>query len=316
LIAAITSDCPVVAVVINTVDDALGPGREAEESGWDLSRLGALRTLLRHARGAGRAVLLTSDHGHVLDRGGELRTPNEQAKARFREGIAPAVDGEVKLSGPRVVAGNNRIVALWDTDVRYRQRRAGYHGGASLAEVTIPLLAYVPTGARPPAGWVAVDTQPPDWWVRPAVPTTPAVREVMTSRRSRRRPAGVTQIGEGLFEISQAGPVETGAVATGTLSDTVLETEVFLAQHKLTARRIDVRKIRNVLVALETAGGQLPLAVVADRAGEPQHRAVGFLTTLQRIFNMDGIEVLALIDDGRTVTLDEALLREQFGVRT
>jgi hypothetical protein len=320
LIAAVTSDCPVVAVVINTVDDALGPGREAEESGWDVSRLGALRTLLRHARAAGRAVLLTSDHGHVLDRGGELRTPNEQAKARFREGIAPVVDGEVKLSGPRVVAGNNRIVALWDTDVRYRQRRAGYHGGASLAEVTIPLLAYVPMGAKPPAGWVAVDTQPPDWWVRPAVPTTPTAQEatssLMTVRRSRGRPAGVTQIGAGLFEISPAGAVETGAVATGALSNAVLETEVFLAQHKLTARRIDVRKIRDVLVALETAGGRLPLAVIADRAGEPQHRAVGFLTTLQRIFNMDGIEVLALIDDGRTVTLDEALLREQFGVRT
>src|SRR5262249_8866256 len=157
MIATIASDRPVVAVVINTVDDALGPGREAEETGWELSRLGPLRTLLRHARNAGRAVILTSDHGHVLDHDGQLRTPGEPAKARHRDGITTVGPGEVELAGPRVVTDTHRIVALWDTQIRYRHRKAGYHGGASLAEVTIPLLAYAPRGAQPPAGWVAVD---------------------------------------------------------------------------------------------------------------------------------------------------------------
>ena len=42
-------------------------------------------------------------------------------------------------------------------------------------------------------------------------------------------------------------------------------------------------------------------------------RARGFITTLQLIFNVDNYPVLSVIDDGRTVRLDVALLREQFG---
>ena len=89
-----------------------------------------------------------------------------------------------------------------------------------------------------------------------------------------------------------------------------------LKQAKLTARRIDIRKIRAVLATLDDSGGVAPLSVVAERAGEPQHRANGFLTLLQRIFNIDGFEVLALVDDGRTVRLDLPRLRQQFGIST
>ncbi|MEJ3741681.1 BREX-2 system phosphatase PglZ [Actinomycetes bacterium KLBMP 9797] len=306
VVAAITSDYPVVAVVINTVDEALGPGREAEEAGWDLSRLGPLRTLLRHARNAGRAVIITSDHGHILDRGGQLRTQDEPAKARYREGRAPVGEGEIELTGPRVINQGQRIVALWDTDVRYRNRKAGYHGGASLAEVTIPLLAYVPRGAQPPSGWAAVDARPPRWWDEspaPAGVVTPAKRPAPKGRPSTTRVAR----GDALFDLPELA-------SSPSLADAVLATDVFAAQHRLTPRRIDLRKIRSVLVTLEESGGVAPLAVVAERAGEPQHRATGFLTLLQRIFNLDGFEVLALVDDGRTVRLNLARLREQFGI--
>ncbi len=322
VIAAIASDRPVIAVVINTVDEALGPGREAEEAGWDLSRLGPLRTLLRHARNAGRAVILTSDHGHVLDHDGQLRTPGEPAKARYRDGIAPVGPGEVELAGPRVVTDTQRIVALWDTQVRYRHRKAGYHGGASLAEVTIPLLAYAPRGAQPPAGWVAVDSRPPNWWTPPA-PTSAPSPPALTKTRSkpRTKPTPARERLEVLFDLPATAPTpelaEPASIASATgLVDAVLASEVFLAQHKLTARRIDTRKIRAVLATLDDSGGVAPLSVVAERAGEPQHRANGFLTVLQRIFNIDGFEILALVDDGRTVRLDLPRLRQQFGIST
>lgn len=304
VVAAINdSSVPVVAVVVNTVDDSLSTGREGEEAGWDISRVGALRTLLRHARNTGRAVILTSDHGHVLERGGELRRPGEDAKARYRAGHAPAGPGEVLLAGPRVLTEGNRIVALADADVRYQQRRSGYHGGASLAEVTIPLLAFAPFGAQPPTGWAAIDARPPVWWDK--VSAAPRAALAPNARVKTKPPL---QTGEALFDLT--GPVEP------TLAKALFASEEFKAQQQLTARRVEPKKIKAVVDALEESGGVLPIAVVAQRAGELAHRATGFITTLQRIFNLDGFEVLSIVDDGRSVRLDIRLLRQQFRVNT
>ncbi|HZL75706.1 MAG TPA: BREX-2 system phosphatase PglZ [Propionibacteriaceae bacterium] len=308
LVAAINSRTPVVAAVINTVDDALLTGREGEEAGWDIARIGALRTLLRHARNTGRAVIITSDHGHVLERGGELRRVGEESKARYRVGDAAPAEDEVLLVGPRVIADGNRIVALVDANVRYQKRRSGYHGGASLAEVTIPLLAFVPFGATPPIGWVAIDPRPPRWWLQAAnLPIAARPAEPVPAQNRRTKPEAVQA--DALFDV----PTPT-APPEPTLSDRVLASELFKAQQQTTARRVEPKKIRIVVTTLLDAGGVLPLAVVAERAGEASQRAVGFATTLQRIFNIDGVEVLAIIDDGRTLRLDETLLRQQFGI--
>ncbi|WP_460808605.1 BREX-2 system phosphatase PglZ [Micromonospora zhanjiangensis] len=176
---AVADQRHLVAVVINTVDDSLAHGREGDEPGWQLGDLGYLRSLLDLARSAGRAVLVTSDHGHVLERDGTYVRVSDAASARHRTGPGPAGEGEVELSGPRVVAPDNRIVALWDPSLRYRPSRAGYHGGAALAEVTIPLLAFLlPNVTDPPTGWAAVQGREPDWWTAAAPPP----------RRPRRRP--------------------------------------------------------------------------------------------------------------------------------
>ncbi|GGW35505.1 hypothetical protein GCM10010340_11440 [Streptomyces griseoloalbus] len=44
------------------------------------------------------------------------------------------------------------IVALWDADSRYTALKAGYHGGASLAEVTIRCSRSCPSGRNRPKG--------------------------------------------------------------------------------------------------------------------------------------------------------------------
>lgn len=92
----------------------------------------------------------------------------------------------------------------------------------------------------------------------------------------------------------------------------LLATELFEAQHGLTPRRLEVKKIQAALRALVDAKGVLPVAVLAQRAGEVPARATGFATTLQRIFNVDNYPVLSLTDNNRTVRLDIRLLREQF----
>jgi len=340
LVQALNDPRTVVGVVVNTVDDALRHGRESADAGWRIDNLGALRALLDYARYQGRAVIITSDHGHVLDRDSAVRPVAEPASARHRTDPAPAGDGEIELTGPRVVADDGRIISLWDPHLRYLNRQAGYHGGASLAEVTIPLLALLPLGAAAPPGWRLLGPQQPHWWTTMveqdddasamvrrtlnSVISTGSSLRIDTKRRrngtSGSKTAGgrpkasspATDAGETLFAL----PTDTDAAATeeepGTLVETLLASEMFAAQQALTPRKLATSKITGALTALVDANGVLPVALVAERAGEQPTRAAGFVTTLQRIFNVDNFPVLSLIDDGRTVRLDLALLREQF----
>ncbi|TDC41401.1 BREX-2 system phosphatase PglZ [Micromonospora sp. KC213] len=313
---AMADPARLVAVVINTVDDALAYGREGDEPGWQLTDVGFLRSLLDLASYTGRAVLITSDHGHVLERDGEYVRSTDAVSARHRTGPAPAGPGEIELSGPRVVAEQNRIIALWDPLRRYRPTRAGYHGGASLAEVTVPLLAYLlPNVSDVPAGWVPVEGRRPEWWQpqvgAPAVSPPEPARARAPGSRSRRKPPVVT--GDALFDVPQPAPAPA-ATGGSDLVTALLATELFGAQHGLTPRRIDRGKIEAAMRALVEAKGVLPAAVLAQRAGELPARAGGFVITLQRIFNVDNYPVLSLIDDGRTVRLDISLLRTQFGL--
>ncbi|GIJ31529.1 BREX-2 system phosphatase PglZ [Micromonospora sediminimaris] len=303
-----------VAVVINTVDESLANGREGDEAGWQLSDLGFLRSLLDLARSSGRAVLITSDHGHVLEHGGEHVKTDDAASARHRTGPSPAGSGEVELRGPRVVADGQRIVALWDPSLRYRPSRAGYHGGAALAEVTIPLLAYlVPNVADVPRGWAPVQERPPEWW-EAQLPETPADAVSVPPPASRPRRKAPVVVGEALFDVPQQTPASTARPAAVDLVAALLATELFQAQHALTPRRVDPGKIEAAVRALVEAKGVLSTAVLAQRAGELPARAGGFVITLQRIFNVDNYPVLSQIDDGRSVRLDIALLRTQFGL--
>ncbi|WP_131770044.1 BREX-2 system phosphatase PglZ [Candidatus Protofrankia californiensis] len=361
LIAALTGDTALVGVVINTVDDTLDKGRERYDAGWTVNDIGALRAVLDLARTAGRAVVLTSDHGHVIDHGGEPRRVDDALSARHRAGAGPDPldEGEVRLNGPRVLAPGGSIVALWDPSLRYTARKAGYHGGASPAEVTVPVLAFLPfapteNGDVPP-GWRTLPDQRPGWWSldRPNILTgmDSATVHLGTARATAGsgdqptgmiRPRGRRRVeqpaGPALFDLLADGSMpgtphaaagaQTGgssaaagtgsapapSTATDALVTALLAAELFQAQLSATPRAVPVGKVEAAVRALLDANGTLTAAVVAERAGERPVRAAGFAVTLQRIFNVDNYPVLSLIDDGRTLRLDVALLREQFGL--
>lgn len=332
--AALGDRHTLVGVVLNTIDDALYQGREGFSPGWRIDQIGQLRSLLDHARYHGRAVVITSDHGHVLERGSSARAVTDAASARHRTDAAPPTDGEVELSGPRVVpelgSEQRRVVALWDPDARYLPRRAGYHGGASLAEMTVPVLAFLRLGAATPPGWAPLEPQQhPHWWTG-AVPGAIATPEAPLETgpegapppRQRKatgpKPADAhpsapekaattpKPAGDTLFELPEP--------RTRSLVEAVLESETFASQHTNTPRKVPLPKIRGALAALVDANGVLPTVVVAQRAGELPGRAHGFARTLQQVFNVDSYSVLSLVDDGRTLRLDLTLLREQFGI--
>jgi hypothetical protein len=171
--AVLDLDRPVVATVLNAVDDSLSSG-DPGRTRWTVDAVRHLRPLLERAAVAGRIVVLVSDHGHVVDRPdtGTLRSI-AGGGARWRPATSEPLADEVLLAGPRVVLGEGRVVAAVDEGLRYRARKEGYHGGCALAEISIPVVVLLRRGASPLTGWRGVGPQAPAWW-DPPVPVKAA----------------------------------------------------------------------------------------------------------------------------------------------
>src|SRR5207248_8231829 len=94
----------VVACVLNTIDDALD--RSDPGIDWSTDAVAHLRPLLERARRAGRTVVLTSDHGHVVERrDGRTLSVGPTSSNRSRRGATgPAPEaGAVRTTAPRVL---------------------------------------------------------------------------------------------------------------------------------------------------------------------------------------------------------------------
>lgn len=318
-----------VAVVLNAIDDRLAKEQKLGDGAWRADHIPALLDLLHIAAGQGMAVLVTSDHGHVVDRHGAKADTATPLSARHRSASdGPAGPAEVLLSGPRVVAPEPgaSIVALWDADSRYTARKAGYHGGASLAEFTIPVLAFLPFGADPLPAWRELGEQRPPWWLlderssRPAVPAVPAAAPAPKRQKATQAQARLADSHDALFDVTV---VPAGEDAAALLTPAVVDpddalvaalfaAEAFQGQIGLLARKPPMDKVDRAIRVLLEAGGTLPVTALAQRVGYPATRADGFAATLRQLLNYDGVQVLETLPDGRTVRLDIALLRIQF----
>ncbi|WP_158887128.1 BREX-2 system phosphatase PglZ [Amycolatopsis anabasis] len=310
LVAALAGD-EVVGVVLNTIDDTLGPGREGDGTTWRLQDIRYLNTLLTQARSYGRPVVLTSDHGHVLERGraaGPSLATGDYG-ARWRTGTA--ADGEVELRGPRVLEGDGKVVLPWREDLRYTQKRAGYHGGAALAEVSIPVLVLLPSVDALPDGWagLASEQTTPSWWRDTPEPVTETTTSV--PKPSRKKPKSVPD-GPGLFDHLLTDTPEPAPAPPRSIGQEVVKSKIFGSQKAFVRRAPDVEVIAAVIDSLVEAGGKLSLAAIAATAGKAARNIDGFLATVQRLLNVESYPVFELIDGGRTVELNIELLRTQF----
>jgi PglZ domain len=306
IIEALADDGTVVAAVLNTVDDALDHGREGDRTGWRLADVTYLTDLLDAARGYGRPVVLLADHGHVLDRRGAdgPTAATGVESARWRTGTPGP--GEVAVTGPRVLLGDGSVVVPWREDVRYTRRRAGYHGGVALAEMTVPVLVFTPVPDQLPMGWsvLAPESARPAWWDgRRDVPAAP-VAAARPARRGPRKPVP-DAAGEGLFPALEPQP------ATLTLGQRVVATDVYRVQEKFVRRAPDRASVAATVDAL-AAHGSLSAAATAAALGRAGRDPRGVVATLQRLLNVEGYAVLSIT--GGTVELHADLLRLQFGV--
>ena len=151
-----------VGAVLNAVDDHLAKSGQMQLA-WRFDSVRLLPALLMEAHAAGRAVVLTSDHGHVLEAGG-VKLPGD-GEGRWRSAAASATAREIEIGGARVRAatGLERIVLPWSETVRYGSKRNGYHGGVSLQEAVVPVGVYVGPGETLD-GWEPAPASYPPWW--------------------------------------------------------------------------------------------------------------------------------------------------------
>jgi hypothetical protein len=274
----------VVGVVINAIDDSLsGPVQIAPD--WNLEYLAVLRPLLDEAAAAGRIVLLTADHGHILDYGTECR--RHEGSDRYRPGKGDTA-GEYWLEGGRLL-GSAGVTALGTEGIRYGSRpRNGYHGGITPQECLVPVMLFVQSGRQIP-GWKEVVEAQPEWWLAGA--PIPA-KEPKAKRK----------------------PKQQQTLFAEDWISSLMASDLFRQQMDLPGNRIQPDRLAAVLRALDAAGNRLLRAAFASRMSLPLVRVNTTVAAMQRVLNYDGYGILTIDEAADMVILDRPLLERQFNL--
>ncbi len=303
----------VVGVVYNAVDDHLS-GPDQLNQRWELEGLRLLLPLLREAREARRVLVVTSDHGHLLE-DGTMQVPGGESD-RWRAGKTAASPQEVAIGGGRVITGDasNAVICLWGESSRYAGRKNGYHGGLSPQEVTVPLSVFVPLGASL-SGWMPAPPNVPEWWDLPPILQESKPATAPPQPRPTRRKPVQTEVQAGLFEADDSPPpvaVQPEAAVNDWISG-LLASPVYASQRQLAARvALADDKMRQLLEALAERGGKLSRSALANRLALAEVRMGGVLSAARRVLNVDQAAVLAVDEAAGSVDLNIALLQQQF----
>lgn len=306
-------DQRVVGVVVNAVDDHLSRGDQVRV-GWGLDSLRPLAWLLEAAQEAGRVVVLTADHGHVLHaHDAESRATSNDAESGERWRTAPPVPAadEIEVAGPRVLP-TGPIVLPADERIRYAGYKHGYHGGATPQEVLVPVAVLARTL---PAGWTHRRVKPPVWWTGEPEPVADTVVAGPPTRPAVNRPAPQPTLFEptpvpGSVATPSSSGVSTAGWVVRLMTSPTYQTH---QQHVRLPRPIASERVAGYLTAIHANGGSIPLAALASRVGEPADQLRMALTMVQRLVNLDGAEILA-VRGNATVELNTELLAMQFEV--
>lgn len=302
----------IVGAVLNTIDDAL-TGADVDALRWSLRDVAKLEALLNAAAAAGRVVIFTSDHGHIVERGTELRNMLEFS-ARWRlPDTGPVQPDEVLATGPRVLAPGGAAVLAVSDGIRYAAKKPGYHGGASLAELSIPILVLKPRGAADPDGWVEAPPQEPTWWNEPTRSVSEPVAPVPVRPAQPKAPKNVDASAPTLFDAEPAEAAASAAPVAVGLAVALVASETYVARRGLAGRHpVDESIVVAVIGALDAGAGRAHRDTLAAAAGVAATAFAGLLSALRRVLNVEGYPVVELDADGVTVVLDVPLLREQF----
>jgi hypothetical protein len=307
----------IVGLVYNAVDDHLS-GPDQLNQRWTLEDLRLILPILREAKEARRIVIVTADHGHLLEDGTTQTAGGESDRWRSGNGSGSGNSNEIVLSGGRVrtASGATSVACLWSESVRYAGRKNGYHGGVSLQEVTVPLSILVPFGMNLPEWQPALPAQP-EWWDLPnlAAPALAATLTTVAPRATSRKPAPVSAAQDQLFDSPVAPIPAASPPPAGDWISALLQSPVYTSQRSLAARVAppDVQ-IRLLLTALAERGGKLSRAALAQRLSMPEIRLTGMLSAARRVLNVDQAAVMLIDEAAGTVELNKILLVQQFRI--
>jgi hypothetical protein len=291
----------IVGIVINAVDDQLD-GSDQLHVAWSLDEISFLRAILREARSAGRIIVVTSDHGHVVEQGTTYRRAEGGDRWRAATGV-PAED-EREIAGGRVLtpASAKSAVMLWSEQTRFGAKKNGYHGGISPQEVVVPLSVFSPS--LPVEGWKDAAPAAPGWWqdATTAPEITPAMPRVWP------QPPKAKEDELPLFATRARAKLPTEDWISRLFSSSS-----YVAQRELASRGAprdeDVQK---VLEALASRGGKMTRVALAQKLDMPLIRLPGLLSAVKRVLNIDQSQVLNVDEAVDVVDLNITLLRQQF----
>jgi cell division septation protein DedD len=298
----------VVGVVVNAVDDHLLKGEQIDTR-WSRDEIKVLPALLHEARIARRLVVLISDHGHVLDCQAEGRPFKDELAGgeRWRSADSTVRQDELQVAGSRVLTQGHRLIAPWSERVRYGIKKNGYHGGLTPLEMIVPIAVLSSTDDFP-KGWSEQPIDTPAWWDEPT-PTPVVAKQPLPQLKPIKPPATGTLFD---LEVEQPKPATVDTAAPKWV-DRLLACPVFEDQKRLGGRGVPADDVlAKLLSALDERGGKMTSVALARTLAFPAVRLPGLLAKAERIFNVDGYDVLRRDDTSDTVELNRDLLLKQF----
>ena len=294
----------VVGVVVNAIDDHLAKGSQIEVP-WILRHIPVLDQLLSVARESGRTVVLTSDHGHIIER--DTTYKGADSGERYRSNDGKPLEGELIIRGSRVIVSDDRtFIGPWSEGLRYAAKKHGYHGGISPQECVVPLTVLSRWGRTIP-GWQPQPTFYPEWW--------DVAGEVRGIDISHLQIPAVTPspIDESLPLFAIAEKKETRGQVNWV--EALFNSATFANQVRLAgpaAPRLEL--ITTFLNVLDERGGRVIKRALAQKLGQPELRINGIIAAMRRLLNVDGYGVLSVDEASQTVILNLELLKVQFGL--
>jgi len=322
-------DHKVIATVINAIDDQLSSSSQVSVD-WSLASIAVLRQVLEAARDAGRVVIITSDHGHVLDHDSSFINPSDNSVSngeRYQLSDAQVSASEISVKGNRVVTSTKSVTLPWSEKVRYTKGKSlGYHGGGSLQEVVIPLGVFINSDDEL-EGWSEVPKVMPSWWYQEAMTENltsidldnlkaeqPKVEKKKTAKA--KKIAAISEVVDDMFggpavvEPSVADPRPKDAYASwiGALFDSA----VYESIKSRSGRGIKDEQLHAFLELMDANQGQVMEAMVIRQLSIPKLRIRGFLSGVQKLLNVDGYPILSVERDSQTVKLNINDLKQQF----
>ena len=241
----------ILAVVWNGVDDALSSRETTPLAPWSLGALGADATsIVDAAITGGWCVVVTADHGHTPFVAPDRKVAPSGLGHRFS---AEASEGTVEFrDGP---LPRQPLHLLSRFGAWFGHQRRGFHGGAGIEEVVVP-LAFL---GRVRGEQEGRPRAPAWWWSSDGISAQPA-------RVEARRTAPRVEV-PAMTRPRPENPVVAVESASEVVSDPLLA--------QLTSEE-------RTVVALLQENQSVRLSVIAQRLNKPRSRAPGFMQQLMR----------------------------------